>query len=54
MRCGSHGAWGMGYAKEYHVERFLREALIPHITPVSPELILCFITEKVLGLPKSY
>jgi acyl-CoA dehydrogenase len=48
----SHG--GMGYAKEYHVERFLREALIPRITPVSPELILCFIAEKVLGLPKSY
>ncbi|TSA42271.1 MAG: acyl-CoA dehydrogenase [Betaproteobacteria bacterium] len=48
----AHG--GMGYAKEYHVERFLREALIPRITPVSPELILCFIAEKVLGLPKSY
>ena len=48
----AHG--GMGYAKEYHVERYLREALIPRITPVSPELILCFIAEKVLGLPKSY
>ena len=48
----AHG--GMGYAREYHVERFLREALIPRITPVSPELILCFIAEKVLGLPKSY
>ena len=48
----AHG--GMGYAKEYHVERFLREALIPRITPVSPELVLCFIAEKVLGLPKSY
>ena len=48
----AHG--GMGYAKEYHVERFLRESLIPRITPVSPELILCFIAEKVLGLPKSY
>jgi acyl-CoA dehydrogenase len=45
---------GMGYAKEYHVERYLREALIPRITPVSPHLILCFIAEKVLGLPKSY
>ena len=45
---------GMGYAKEYHVERYLREALIPRITPVSPQLILCFIAEKVLGLPKSY
>jgi acyl-CoA dehydrogenase len=47
-----HG--GMGYAKEYHVERFLREALIPRIAPVSPELVLCFIAEKALGLPKSY
>ncbi|MDB5901300.1 MAG: acyl-CoA dehydrogenase [Betaproteobacteria bacterium] len=47
-----HG--GMGYAKEYHVERLLREAFIPRIAPVSPELILCFIAEKVLGLPKSY
>jgi len=44
----------MGYAKEYHVERFLREALIPRIAPVSPELTLCFIAEKVLGLPTSY
>ena len=48
----AHG--GMGYAKEYHVERLLRESLIPRITPDSPELILCFIAEKVLGLPKSY
>jgi acyl-CoA dehydrogenase len=48
----AHG--GMGYAKEYHVERFLREALIPRIAPVSPELTLCFIAEKALGLPKSY
>ena len=47
-----HG--GMGYAREYHVERYLREALIPRIAPVSPELILCFIAEKGLGLPKSY
>jgi acyl-CoA dehydrogenase len=45
---------GMGYAKEYHVERYLREALIPRIAPVSPHLVLCFIAEKVLGLPKSY
>jgi len=47
-----HG--GMGYAKEFHVERFLREAFIPRIAPVSRELILSFIAEKVLGLPKSY
>jgi acyl-CoA dehydrogenase len=48
----THG--GMGYAKEYHVERYLREAWIPRLAPVSPHLILCFIAEKVLGLPKSY
>ncbi|MNT25243.1 Acyl-CoA dehydrogenase fadE12 [compost metagenome] len=48
----THG--GMGYAKEYHVERYFREAMLPRIAPVSPQLILCFIAEKVLGLPKSY
>jgi len=48
----THG--GYGYAKEYHVERYLRESLIPRIAPISPQLILCFIAEKVLGLPKSY
>ena len=45
---------GMGYAKEYHVERYLRESLIPRIAPVSPHMILNFIAERVLGLPKSY
>ena len=45
---------GMGYAKEYHVERLLRESYIPRIAPVSPQLIMCFIAEKVLGLPRSY
>lgn len=48
----THG--GMGYATEYHVERYFREAMIPRLAPVSPQLILCFIAEKVLGLPKSY
>ena len=48
----SHG--GMGYAKEYHVERYLRESFVGRIAPVSRELILCFIAERVLGLPKSY
>ena len=48
----THG--GFGYAKEYHVERYLREAMLPRIAPISPQLILCFIAEKVLGLPKSY
>jgi len=48
----THG--GMGYAKEYHVERYFRESMLPRIAPVSPQLIFCFIAEKVLGLPKSY
>jgi acyl-CoA dehydrogenase len=48
----THG--GMGYAKEYHVERYLREALIHRIAPITPHLILCYIAERVLGLPKSY
>ena len=48
----THG--GMGYAKEYHVERFLRESLIPRIAPVSREMIMSFIAEKVLELPRSY
>jgi acyl-CoA dehydrogenase len=48
----THG--GMGYAKEYHVERYLREMMIPRIAPVSREMILNFIAEKVLGLPRSF
>jgi len=48
----THG--GMGYAKEFHVERYLRESLITRIAPISPQLILSFIAEKALGLPKSY
>lgn len=48
----THG--GMGYAKEFHVERYMREVMIARLAPVSPQLILCFIAEKVLGLPKSY
>ena len=48
----THG--GFGYAKEYHVERYLREAMLPRIAPISPQLILSFNAEKVLGLPKSY
>lgn len=47
-----HG--GMGYAKEFHVERYLRESFIPRLTPVSRELVLSFIAERALGLPKSY
>jgi acyl-CoA dehydrogenase len=45
---------GMGYAQEYHVERLLREVLIPRTAPISPHMILNFLAEKVLDLPKSY
>ena len=48
----THG--GFGYAKEFHVERYLREVMIPRIAPISPQLVLSFIAERVLGLPKSY
>jgi acyl-CoA dehydrogenase len=48
----THG--GMGYAREYHVERLMREVLICRIAPVSPQLILCYIAERVLDLPRSY
>jgi acyl-CoA dehydrogenase len=48
----THG--GMGYAREYHVERYFREIQIARIAPVSPQLILSHIAERVLGLPKSY
>lgn len=50
-RCAPHG--GFGYAKEYHVERYYREAILGLIVPVSHELILCHIPEKALELPKS-
>jgi acyl-CoA dehydrogenase len=45
---------GMGYAQEYHVERYLREVMIPRIAPVSPHQIMNYIAERVLELPKSY
>ncbi len=45
---------GMGYAKEYDVERLFRESMIGRIAPVSRQMILNFIAEKVLDLPKSY
>jgi len=48
----THG--GMGYAKEYHVERLFREAMLPRIAPISQNMILCYIAEKVLGQAKSY
>jgi len=48
----THG--GMGYAQEYHVERLFREAMLPRIAPVSRELVLSYLAERVLGQPKSY
>ena len=48
----THG--GFGYAAEYHVERYLRESLLGRIAPITPQLILCYIAERALGLPKSY
>lgn len=48
----THG--GFGYAKEYHVERLYREAAITRIAPITEQLIMSFIAEKVLDLPKSY
>jgi acyl-CoA dehydrogenase len=48
----THG--GMGYAAEYHVERYFREMVATQLAPVSREMILCFIAERELGLPKSY
>jgi acyl-CoA dehydrogenase len=48
----THG--GFGYAKEYDVERYWREARLMKIAPVSQEMVLNFVSSKVLGLPKSY
>jgi acyl-CoA dehydrogenase len=48
----THG--GMGYAKEFHVERYLRECLIHRLAPISPQLILSYLAENALDLPKSY
>jgi acyl-CoA dehydrogenase len=48
----THG--GMGYAAEYQVERYFREMVAVQLAPVSREMILCFIAERELGLPKSY
>jgi acyl-CoA dehydrogenase len=48
----THG--GMGYAQEYHVERLFRESMLSRIAPISRELILSYLAERVLDLPKSY
>lgn len=48
----THG--GMGYAREYHVERYFREARILRLAPVSQEMAMNYIAQHALGLPKSY
>lgn len=48
----THG--GFGYANEYHVERYWREARLMRIAPISQEMIANFVSEHVLGLPRSY
>ena len=60
-RAGHDAAWqavmtlgGFGYAREYHVERLFREAALTRLAPITEQLILSYIAEKVLGLPKSY
>ena len=60
-RAGHDAAWqavathgGFGYAKEYHVERLYREVALTRLAPITEQLILSFIAEKVLELPKSY
>jgi len=45
---------GMGYAKEYDVERYWREARLMRIAPISQEMVLNYVAEHVLGLPRSY
>jgi len=60
-RAGHDSCWqaiatmgGFGYAKEYHVERLYREVAVTRLAPITEQLIMSFIAEKVLGLPKSY
>ena len=60
-RAGHDAAWqavmthgGFGYAKEYHVERLYREAALTRLAPITEQLIMSFIAEKMLELPKSY
>jgi acyl-CoA dehydrogenase len=48
----THG--GMGYAAEYHVERYFREARLNRIAPISNEMVLNYVAEQVMGLPRSY
>lgn len=48
----THG--GMGFAKEYHVERYFRESRLLRLAPISQEMILNYVSSHVLGLPRSY
>ncbi len=48
----THG--GMGYAREYQVERLFRESILTRIAPITEQMVLSFIAERVLDLPKSY
>ena len=48
----THG--GFGYASEYHVERYWREARLLRIAPIPQEMVLNYLAEHVLGLPRSY
>jgi acyl-CoA dehydrogenase len=48
----THG--GMKYAKEFHDERYFRESIIHWIAPITPHMMLCYLAEKALGLPRSY
>lgn len=48
----THG--GMGYAKEFHVERYFREARLMQIAPISQEMVLAYLAQHALGLPRSY
>jgi acyl-CoA dehydrogenase len=45
---------GMGYAREYQVERLFRESILTRIAPITEQLVLSFLAERVLGMPKSY
>jgi acyl-CoA dehydrogenase len=48
----THG--GMGFAREYHVERYFREARLLRLAPISQEMVLSYVAQHVLGLPRSY
>ncbi|AXB42522.1 acyl-CoA dehydrogenase family protein [Amycolatopsis albispora] len=48
----THG--GMGFAREYHVERYFREARLLRLAPISQEMVLNYVAQHVLGLPRSY